>query len=413
MSLTPLHGGAAAGFRRMWHDLEALGLDAGTGGYSRFAWTREDSDLREWFAGECAGRGLDLTTDRMGNQWAWWGDPDAAVAAGDPGVVIGSHLDSVPNGGAFDGPLGVVGALAAVDQLRHDGFTPARPVGVVNFADEEGSRFGVACAGSRVITGALGADRARGLTDHDGVSMAEALRSAGRDPEELGRDEETLRRVGAFVELHVEQGRRLVELGHSVGVGSDIWPHGRWRVDVPGEANHAGTTALAEREDAMLGLAATIIAARRAAEAQGCVATVGKLHVLPNGVNAIPSCATGWLDARGSDPDAVLRVVAEVRDVVADFDGLVTQESWTPITDFDPALVRRLANRLGGLPVLATGAGHDAGILANDGIRSAMLFVRNPTGVSHSPDEWASADDCLDGIAALADVVTDLAGAGA
>ena len=166
----------------MWHDLEALGLDDGSGGYHRFAWTREDHDLREWFAGECAGRGLDLTTDRMGNQWAWWGDPDAAVAAGDPGVVIGSHLDSVPDGGAFDGPLGVVGALAAVDQLRERRLRPARPVGVVNFADEEGARFGVACAGSRVITGALGADRARGLADHDGVTMAEAMRRAGRDP---------------------------------------------------------------------------------------------------------------------------------------------------------------------------------------------------------------------------------------
>ncbi|MFL6152713.1 MAG: allantoate amidohydrolase [Ornithinibacter sp.] len=413
MSTTPLHGGAAAGFRRMWHDLEALGRHGDSGGYHRFAWTREDSDLREWFAGECSNRGLDLTTDRMGNQWAWWGDPDAAVAAGDPGVVVGSHLDSVPDGGAFDGPLGVVGALAAVDQLRHDGFAPARPLGVVNFADEEGARFGVACAGSRVITGALGADRARGLTDNDGVTMAEAMRRAGHDPATLGRDDETLGRIGAFVELHVEQGRHLVELGHSVGVGSDIWPHGRWRVDVPGEANHAGTTALAEREDAMLGLAAMIIAARRTAEAQGCVATVGKVQVVPNGVNAIPSCATGWLDARGPDPDAVLRVVAEVRDVVADFDGLVTQESWTPVTDFDAALVRRIANLLGGLPVIGTGAGHDAGILANDGIRSAMLFVRNPTGVSHSPDEWASADDCLDGIAALAAVVTDLAGAGA
>jgi len=135
--------------------------------------------------------------------------------------------------------------------------------------------------------------------------------------------------------------------------------------------------------------------------------------VVPGGVNAIASGATGWLDARGSDPDAVLRVVAEVREVVADFDALVTQESWTPTTDFDPVLVSRITNRLGGLPVLGTGAGHDAGILANEGIRSAMLFVRNPTGVSHSPDEWASADDCLDGIAALADVVTDLAGAGA
>ncbi len=413
MSTTPLHGFAAAGFRRMWHDLETLGLNGRSGGYSRFAWTREDSDLRAWFAAECAERGLDLTTDRMGNQWAWWGDPDAAVALGAPGVVIGSHLDSVPDGGAFDGPLGVVGALAAVDQLRGADFTPSRPVGVVNFVDEEGSRFGVACAGSRVITGALGADRARALTDRDGVTMAEAMGRAGRDPSTLGRDDETLARIGTFVELHVEQGRRLVDLGSSVGVGSDIWPHGRWRVDVPGEANHAGTTALDEREDALLGLAAMIIAARRAAVEQDCVATVGKVSVVPGGVNAIASRASGWLDARGADADAVLRVVDEVRDVVSDFDGLVTQESWTPTTDFDPALVRRMAILLGGLPVIPTGAGHDAGILANDGIRAAMLFVRNPTGVSHSPDEWASADDCLDGIAALADVVTDLAGDGA
>jgi N-carbamoyl-L-amino-acid hydrolase len=397
----------------MWSDIESLGLDADTGGYHRFAWTREDHDLREWFAAECAARGLDVTTDRMGNQWAWWGDPDAAVAAGDPGVVVGSHLDSVPSGGAFDGPLGVVGGLAALDLVRENGFTPSRPVGVVNFTDEEGSRFGVACAGSRVITGALNADRARALADRDGVTMRDAMRSAGHDPAHLGRDDETLARVGTFVELHVEQGRALADLGHAVGVGSDIWPHGRWRFDIPGEANHAGTTGLDDREDAMLGLAAGIIAARRAAETHGCVATVGKVHVVPGGVNAIASGASGWLDARGTDADAVLRVVSDVREVVAEFDGLMTQESWTPTTDFDPVLARRISTMLGGLPVIGTGAGHDAGILANDGIRTAMLFVRNPTGVSHSPDEWASADDCVAGVEALAAVVTDLAGAGA
>jgi N-carbamoyl-L-amino-acid hydrolase len=410
MPITPKSGGDASAFRGMWRDVEEIGLDADSGGYTRLAWSREDHDLREWFSGACQARGLDVTTDRMGNQWGWWGDPDAAVAAGDPGVVIGSHLDSVPNGGAFDGPLGVVSALAAVDLLRERGFEPRRPVGVVSFADEEGARFGVACAGSRVITGALGADRARGLRGHDGLTMAEAMHRAGQDPTHLGRDDETLARIGTFVELHIEQGRALVDLGHAVGVGSDIWPHGRWRVDIAGEANHAGTTALDEREDAMLGLAAMIIAARRAAERHGCVATVGKVHVVPGSINAIASSTTGWLDARGTDPEAVLRVVADVRDVVDDFDGLVTQESWTPVTDFDPALVRRLSTVLGGLPVIGTGAGHDAGILANHGIPTAMLFVRNPTGVSHSPDEWASADDCLAGVAALAEAVGDLAG---
>ncbi len=396
----------------MWADLAPVGRDGASGGYRRYAWTGADSSLREWFAGECSRRGLDLTTDRMGNQWAWWGDPDAAAAAGDPGVVVGSHLDSVPDGGAFDGPLGVVSAWAALDALRDRGFRPERPIGVVNFVDEEGARFGIACAGSRVITGVLDADRALGLTDVDGTTMAEALTAAGRDPRSVGRDEETLRRVGTFVELHVEQGRHLSTLAedHPVAVGSDIWPHGRWRVDLPGEANHAGTTRLHDRRDPMLGQAATVIAARRAAEELGCVATVGKVRVVPGGVNAIPSEVTAWLDARGADADAVRRVVAEVGEVAAEFDGVLTEESWTPTTAFDPGLVRRLATRLGGIPVIGTGAGHDAGILANAGIPTAMLFVRNPTGVSHSPAEWAEEADCLAGVDALTTVLADLAG---
>jgi beta-ureidopropionase / N-carbamoyl-L-amino-acid hydrolase len=394
----------------MWAALEPVGRSASSGGYSRHAWTREDSDLREWFAGEAAARGLDLTEDRMGNQWAWWGDPDDAVRRGDKGVVTGSHLDSVPDGGAFDGPLGVISALAAVDALQGKGFRPVRPVGVVNFVDEEGARFGVACAGSRVITGAMTARRARSLADADGVTMAEALRSAGRDPHGIGRDDEAVGRIGAFVELHVEQGRGLVDLEHPVAVASDIWPHGRWRLDFPGEANHAGTTRLDDRHDAMLGYAGAVLAAREAATTHGCVATIGKVAVTPGGVNAIPSAVTGWLDARGSSPRAVRRAVADVRSMVEQSGGRVTEESWTPSTQFDAALSARLATRLGGVPVLGTGAGHDAGILANAGVPSAMLFVRNPTGVSHSPAEHAELSDCLEGVAALTAVLEDLAG---
>lgn len=403
---------AGATFGSMWRDLTPIGRDGGTNGYHRFAWTREDHTLREWFVAQAEARGLDVTVDRVGNQWAWWGDPDAALAAGRPGIVTGSHLDSVPDGGAFDGPLGVVSAFAALDALRDRGFEPDRPIGVVNFIDEEGARFGVACAGSRVLTGAMTADRARSLTDGDGVSMAEALRSAGRDPDSLGPDSETVRRVGTFVELHVEQGRHLsdLEVDTPVAVGSDIWPHGRWRIRTLGEANHAGTTRLEDRDDAMLGFAAAVIAARRAAATHGCVATIGKVAVTPGGVNAIASEVTGWLDARGSDEAAVRRVVADVTEVVNDFEGLVIEDSWTGTTPFDPALVRRLSTRLGGIPVIGTGAGHDAGILANAGVPTAMLFVRNPTGISHSPEEFATSQDCLAGVEALTTVLTDLAG---
>jgi N-carbamoyl-L-amino-acid hydrolase len=413
-------------FESMWAALEPVGRDPGTGGYRRFAWTAEDHTLREWFAGECRARGLDLTEDRMGNQWAWWGDPDAAAARGIKGVVAGSHLDSVPDGGAFDGPLGVVSALAAIDVLRAkaetEGWKPTRPIGVVNFVDEEGARFGVACAGSRVITGAMTADRARSLTDSRGTTMAEALARAGRDPGLLGRDDETIARIGAFVELHVEQGRALADPdhpahGHAVAVGSGIWPHGRWRLDFPGEANHAGTTRLEDRHDAMLGYATAVLGARRAAERHGCLATIGKVTVQPGGVNAIPSAVTGWLDARGADEAAVRAAVADVAREAADSGAILTEESWTPPTSFDTDLASRLQRVLAGhesqphgIPLLGTGAGHDAGILANAGVPTAMLFVRNPTGVSHSPEEWAEPDDCRAGVTALAAVLEDLAG---
>jgi N-carbamoyl-L-amino-acid hydrolase len=393
-------------FDGMWSAIEPIGREAATGGYRRYAWTRVDATLREWFAGEAAARGLDLVTDRAGNQWAWWGDPDAAAAAGRPGVVIGSHLDSVPDGGAFDGPLGVVSALAVVDALRAKGFVPSRPIAVANFIDEEGARFGIACAGSRLITGKLDANNARGLRDADGVTMAEAMTAAGHDTEHVGKDDETLRRVGTFVELHVEQGRGLIDMGRPVAVGSAIWPHGRWRIDLEGEANHAGTTRLEDRHDPMLALAATVLAARAAASVLGCVATVGKVRVEPNGVNAIPSRVSAWLDARGPG-EAGVRAVVEA--VERDSGSTAVEESWTPETAFDVPLAQRLSGLLDDAPILATGAGHDAGILAGAGLSTAMLFVRNPTGISHSPIEFAEREDCHRGVDALTRVTEELA----
>ncbi|MEO6998592.1 MAG: allantoate amidohydrolase [Terracoccus sp.] len=403
----------SANFDRMWSDLEPVGREPSTGGYRRFAWTRTDHDLREWFVGECAARGLDVTEDRAGNQWAWWGDPDAQ-----PGVVIGSHLDSVPDGGAFDGPLGVVSALATIDALRAAGSTPAVPLGVVNFVDEEGARFGVACAGSRIITGALTADRARSLTDADGISMAQAWSSTGRDPQSMGPDEQAVARIACFVELHVEQGKALalttdggVDLddpARSVAIGTDIWPHGRWRIDIPGEANHAGTTRLDDRRDAMLGLASVVQSARAQASRLGCVATVGRVRVEPGGVNAIPSHVTAWLDARGADEEAVRSTVSGVFADAGSLGATGTEESWTPTTAFDASLVSRLRGILPHAPLLGTGAGHDAGVLATHGVPAAMLYVRNPTGISHSPAEHAERRDCHHGVMALTAVVSDL-----
>ncbi|WP_345583141.1 allantoate amidohydrolase [Streptomyces prasinosporus] len=397
----------------MWGQLRPLGRSAASGGYRRFAWTRADSDCRDWFEEQARGRRLAYEVDRNGNQWAWLGDP----AHGDA-VVTGSHLDSVPDGGAFDGPLGVVSAFAALDELRGRGARFAKPVGIVNFGDEEGARFGLACVGSRLTAGALTVEQAHRLTDGDGITLPQAMEAAGHDPDAIGADPERLARIGAFVELHVEQGRALDLSGARLGIASAIWPHGRWRFDFRGEANHAGTTRIADRRDPMLPYAETVVAARHEAELAGAVATFGKVAVEPNGVNAIPSLVRGWLDARAAGQEALDAVVNGVEGAArahaaahgVDLD--VERESFTPVVAFDHALRDELARILGGTgleaPVLGTGAGHDAGILSGR-VPTAMLFVRNPTGVSHSPAEFATEDDCVAGVLALADVLEGLA----
>ncbi|MGZ4633552.1 MAG: allantoate amidohydrolase, partial [Actinomycetes bacterium] len=292
-----------------------------------------------------------------------------------------------------------------VDLLRGRGPVPGRPIGLVNFTDEEGARFGIACAGSRLLTGALAPDRALALRDDDGTSLAEAMGGAGQSAAHLGRDDETLRRIGTFVELHVEQGRHLVDVGESIGVASRIWPHGRWRLDLAGEANHAGTTRLSDRHDPMLTLAQAVLAARDQAAQHEALATIGRVRVEPGATNAVPSLVQAWLDARGPEEQVVRAVVDGVGRAAG---AAAVEESWTPVVDFAPELRDRIAGLLGGAPVLPTGAGHDAGILSSAGVPAAMVFVRNPTGVSHSPAEHAERADCLTGVTALAAVLEEL-----
>ncbi len=393
-----------ADFEAMWRDLAPVGRSASSGGYFRQPFATAERELDAWFAEQCAARGLEVERDRFGNTVAWW---RPAGAAG-PAVLTGSHLDSVLDGGAYDGPLGVVTALAAVDVLRDRGVTPARPVGVGVFVEEEGSRFGLACLGSRLATGATDWDHARALTDRTGVAVEDALAEVARGDADLLRD------VGCFVELHVEQGRDLVDRDVAVGAASAIWPHGRYRFDFTGEANHAGTTRMEDRRDPMLTYAMTVLAANEEARLAGQRATFGRVDVRPNGTNAVPSAVTAWLDARAETPehlDALLADVERVAQERAGRDGtalVVTPESVSGAVHFDADLTRRIAEPHG-WPVIPTMAGHDAGVLSAAGIPTAMLFVRNPTGVSHSPDEHAETADCLAGVEALADTLAGLA----
>ncbi|MBE1877069.1 allantoate amidohydrolase [Myceligenerans sp. TRM 65318] len=477
----------------MWRDLEPLGLSARTGGYFRQPFLTAEREAAAWFEEAARARGLRVESDGFGNTVAWWhpvDDDGGRFGATDPGalsrrgnaVLTGSHLDSVLDGGAFDGPLGVVSALAAIDVLRDRGITPRVPLGVGVFVEEEGSRFGLACLGSRLATGQISWADARELRDRDGIALGDVIAGddgAGRHDAEPGSPAGTapasdrdigdrtagglLDGVSCFVELHCEQGRDLVLRDDApVGLASAIWPHGRYRFDFCGHADHAGATRMADRHDPMLTYAATSLAADAAARDRDGVgdairrATFGRLDVRPGGTNAIPSRVSAWLDARASTDEELADLLSEVERAARDraaADGTtldVTAESVSGEVIFDRGLTSRLAAALGatsdrdvaergaaerdavgrgaadrrrpralttgalatsgnaGIPIIPTGAGHDAGILQQAGIPTAMLFVRNETGVSHSPEESITTADALAGVDALADVLAEL-----
>ena len=394
------------GFRTLWDEIAPIGRDPATGGYLRYGFTEPVRALEDWFRDRAARTGGRVECDGNGNLFAWYGPPPEHADA----VLLGSHFDSVPYGGGYDGPLGIVSGFLAVDVVGRRGTPLRRPVAVAAFAEEEGSRFGVPCLGSRLLTGAIEPDRAAALIDADGVTLAEAR---GGPP--AGVRAGLLARLGVFVELHIEQGRALADLAAPVGVASGIWPHGRWRLDLTGAANHAGTTRMADRHDPMLAFACAVLAANEEARRHGAHATVGRVVVKPNATNAIPSLVRGWLDVRAADQATLDEVVEAVRRRVAERTGrdgtgmTLTPESVTPLVSFDGGLIERFRELLaGGVPVLPTAAGHDAGVLAPH-LPTAMLFVRNPTGVSHSPAEFATDDDCEQGVTVLADLLAALA----
>lgn len=388
--------GLLDGLREISH----IGRDHRRGGFSRHLWQSAEMELREWFASRAARIGLDVETDRNGNLWAWWGP------AGPDAVVIGSHLDSVPGGGEFDGPLGVESAFAAVARLKAAGVRPRRPLAVIAFAEEEGSRFGVACLGSQLLTGSVSPDYVRALRDEDGISFAEAGAHVGFDTRGIGRDDEALSRIALFIELHVEQGRGLVDLGSPTAIASRILAHGRWTLTFRGQGNHAGATLMADRDDPMVTAARAVLDVRETAlEFPGSRATVGRLTAVPGGANVIASSVVMTLDARASSDEETRALVAAIAARVGASE--FVENSWSPEVHFDAGLAATVAASVGDVPVLPSGAGHDAGILAG-AVPTAMIFVRNPDGVSHAPGEYAELADCLAGIDALERVVGSL-----
>ena len=399
-------------FTELFAGLARIGRHTDGPGCTRLAWTSEDAAARRWFRDMARRRDLDVELDRNGNLWAWWGDRRADA------VVTGSHLDTVLAGGAYDGALGVVSAFAAVDVLRERGVRdPSPALAVVAFADEEGARFNTPTFGSGLLAGRKDPDALLRRRDPEGVSLADALSAAGVDPDGRGADPDRLTRIRAVVELHVEQGRHLAVIDRPLALCTEVWPRGRWRLRVDGEANHAGTTRLSNRADPMLVIAAAVRAARDRADQHGCHATIGKITVTPNGASSIPARVDAWLDARAPADAPLDDFLAHWQsdvDAHGSAQGCRTTfacDSRGDAVSFDAQLRERLRARLERrrqpVPEIPTAAGHDAAALAAH-VPAAMLFVRNPTGVSHSPAEHADTGDCLTGVEALADALEEL-----
>jgi allantoate deiminase len=384
---------------------EAARIGADGGGVSRFAWTPELAQANEWLVERLQELGLETEIDAAGNVFGRWEEGEGTA------VLVGSHLDTVPRGGRYDGALGVLAALDVVRTLKRDDASLRRPLWIVSFNDEEGSRFQTGMLGSRAFIGDLdrGDWRRRGVAD--------AMAASGFDFDRLG-EAEAVDRVGAYFELHIEQGPVLEQEGLALGIVTGIAGLLGFRVRLTGEANHAGTTPMASRRDALAGAARIVLELRDEARSRGEMTTnVGILTVAPGGFNVIPGTAEFTIDARAGDADAFARAETSVCDTlerIAAEEQLeldVTETHRKPPTPLDPELQELLAEAAAAEGATArsmpSGAGHDAMILAKQ-VPAAMLFVPSRAGISHSPDEYTPPEQCELGARVLARAVRAL-----
>ena len=358
--------------------------------------------------------GLAVRRDAVGNVIGRWPGTGGART-----LVIGSHLDSVRDAGRFDGPLGILGGLAAVEVLRERACRLPFAVDVVAFADEEGVRFGTAYLGSSALVGTFD-PRWLQRRDAEGTTMRDAIVAAGGDPDAIARERRDPSSLVGYCELHIEQGPVLEQADIPVGVVTGIAGQTRAQATFTGAAGHAGTVPMHARSDALCAAADWIVGVERLARGQdGLVATTGELSVAPGASNVVPGRVQASLDVRHVDDDtrrvahadaqAIARRAATERR--AQLDWSVVQE--TPAVACSPALTSALAAAVAAAgveaPRLPSGAGHDAAALAAvTGV--AMLFVRCAGGISHSPDEHVDVDDVAVAITVLAHFVETLAG---
>ncbi|HLV87770.1 MAG TPA: M20 family metallo-hydrolase [Candidatus Sulfotelmatobacter sp.] len=404
--------------QRLMSEIESLAMisDAESPAVTRVVFTPTERRARAWVKERCAGAGLVLRDDAIGNTFARWVGSNAQLAP----VGTGSHIDAIPNAGKYDGVVGVLGGLEAIRTLQEAGFRPRHSIELLIFATEEPTRFGIGCLGSRLLSGSISADAARKLADSNGSSVEAVRREAGL----AGELDEVKLPSGyykAFLELHIEQGPILEREGVPLGVVERIAAPASLRLTIEGAGGHAGGVLMPDRRDALCAAAEVIIAVESAAKSTGAidtVATVGICDVFPGAVNSIPSRVGLTIDIRDTDlkrRDGVLRRIEDAcqataaKRQVAIRTELVNVDAPAECDAEVVATLRQACQKHGFNFLGMTSRAYHDSLFMSRIAPAAMLFIPCRNGYSHRPDEYAAPEDIARGTLVLAEVLAALA----
>jgi hydantoinase/carbamoylase family amidase len=381
----------AADATRMIAELRELAqLTGDERGAQRLAWTDVWARAREWEQALLAELPVEVDIDEAGNLWA------TLEGRSPEALIIGSHIDSVPNGGWLDGCLGVLSALEVLRSLSADG-PPPLTVKLVDWADEEGARFGLSLLGSMAAAGQHDPDFVRRLRDADGILAADALAAHGVDVDRMGESSSRLTGAVAYIELHIEQGPVLEARDLSLGVVTGVYGTERWAVRFSGQAAHAGSTPMDQRRDALLAAARLALEIRELARTRGGVGTVGRIDAEPGIPTAVAGVATALVDQRHVDGEALRNLherAEEASRTIAEDEQVEVE--WSPLfrvspIQFDADMIAEasaIITDLQGVDArLPSGPLHDAARVAEAGVATVMLFVRSKRGLSHTREE--------------------------
>jgi len=389
-------------FERNFNAISEFGALKG-GGLTRLAFSKEDLEAREFLINLIEKNGFKLKIDNVGNIYAIY---DEGCELGAKPVCVGSHIDSVPNGGFYDGTLGVMAGLEALSSIKEAGIKLKRPLWLINFSCEESSRFKTATIGSKIISGKLGEQRLHELKDEDGISLFEAMSAAGFKPQNL--DEAILKEnsLHAYLELHIEQGPVLERSAISVGVVSGIAAPIRFEITIHGKADHSGATPMNMRSDALLAASHIIIAANKFAKnKKTAVATVGYAHAKPGVLNVVPGEARLGVDLRDIDKVSLEELNLELRNFVGELScelkfsyeiRELSSDEPVKLSEHAVNLLEDEATKLGVKTLtLPSGAGHDAMNLTKLASSVGMLFIPCVDGISHNTKEAINFKDAV------------------